>query len=64
MPLSKSYLQGCIDLVRGDSKSAQKNFEAARPAFEKIVADTPHDTTRDPRFQKILAAPEPKTVRK
>ena len=32
-PLPKSYLQGCIDLVRGDATQAKANFEAARPAL-------------------------------
>jgi TolB-like protein/Flp pilus assembly protein TadD len=45
-PVPKSYLQACIDLVRGNNTSAQKNFETARPAFEKIVADSPQDATR------------------
>jgi tetratricopeptide (TPR) repeat protein len=55
VPLPKGYLQGCIDLVRGDSKSAQKNFETARPAFEKIVADTPQDATRRAQLGLVYA---------
>src|SRR6266540_6299590 len=39
-PLPKSYLQGCIDLVRNDTARAQIDFEAARPALEKTVADS------------------------
>src|SRR5204862_805104 len=46
VPLPKSYLLACIDLVRGDNASAQKNFEAARPALEKTVSDAPQDPTR------------------
>src|SRR5918996_1118873 len=34
IPLPKSYLQGCIDIVRGDNAHAQTDFEAARPALE------------------------------
>jgi len=45
-PLPKSYLQACIDLVRGDNASAQKNFEAARPAIEKTVSDSPQAATQ------------------
>src|SRR5438034_596219 len=45
-PLPKSYLQGCIDLVRNDTARAQTDFEAARPALEKTVADSPQDATR------------------
>jgi len=32
VPLPKSYLQGCIDLVRGDTARAQSQFEVALPA--------------------------------
>ena len=46
VPLPKSYLQGCIDLVRNDTARAQTDFEAARPALEKTVADSPQDSTR------------------
>jgi tetratricopeptide (TPR) repeat protein len=55
VPLPKGYLQGCIDLVRGDRTSAQKNFEAARPAFEKIVADSPQDATRRAQLGLVYA---------
>jgi len=55
VPLPKSYLQGCIDLVRGDNTSAQKNFETARPALEKIVADSPQDATRRAQLGLLYA---------
>jgi TolB-like protein/class 3 adenylate cyclase len=45
-PLPKTYLQGCIDLARNDTPRAQTDFEAARPALEKTVADSPQDSTR------------------
>src|SRR6266513_4188870 len=45
-PLPKSYLQGCIDLVRNDLARARTDFEAARPALEKTVAASPQDSTR------------------
>ena len=31
VPLPKSYLQACIDVVRGDTAKAQAEFEAALP---------------------------------
>src|SRR5438270_11792731 len=40
VPLPKSYLQACVFLVRGDTAKAQTDFEAARPAIEKLVADS------------------------
>src|SRR5262249_37390439 len=46
VPLPKSYLQACVDLVRGDTTEAQKEFEAARPAIEKLVAESPQSGTR------------------
>ena len=46
VPLPKSYLQACVDLVRGDAAKARAEFEAARPSIEKIVADSPQDGTR------------------
>jgi TolB-like protein/Tfp pilus assembly protein PilF len=46
VPLPKSYLQGCIDLVRNDTARARIDFEAARPALEKTVADSPQDAVR------------------
>jgi serine/threonine-protein kinase len=54
-PLPKSYLQACIDLVRGDNTSAQKNFEAARPVFEKTVSDSPQDPTRRAQLGLLYA---------
>src|SRR5438128_2641969 len=44
--LPKIYLQACIDLVRGDAGKARAEFEAARPAIEKTVANSPQDGTR------------------
>ena len=54
-PLPKSYLQGCIDLVRNDAARAQTNFEAARPALEKTVADSPQDATRHAQLGLLYA---------
>src|SRR5438874_1888719 len=53
--LPKSYLQACVDLVRGDAAKAQAEFEAARPAIEKIVADSPQDGTRRAQLGLLYA---------
>ncbi|HEU5246849.1 MAG TPA: tetratricopeptide repeat protein [Candidatus Udaeobacter sp.] len=54
-PLPKSYLQACIDLARGDNTSAQKNFEAARPAIEKTVSDSPQAATQRAQLGLLYA---------
>jgi TolB-like protein/Tfp pilus assembly protein PilF len=55
IPLPKTYLQGCIDLLRGDDARAQQNFGAARPALEKIVADSPQDAPRHAQLGLLYA---------
>jgi TolB-like protein/Tfp pilus assembly protein PilF len=55
VPLPKSYLQGCIDLVRKDNARAQVNFEAARPALEKVVAESPQDAPRHAQLGLLYA---------
>src|SRR5437016_4017105 len=54
-PLPKSYLQGCIDLVRNDTARARSDFEAARPALEKTVANSPQDPTRHAQLGLLYA---------
>jgi len=54
-PLPKSYLQGCIDLVRNDSVRAKTDFETARPALEKTVTDSPQDATRHAQLGLLYA---------
>jgi serine/threonine-protein kinase len=54
-PLPKSYLQGCIDLLHNDTARAQIDFEAARPALEKTVADSPQDPTRHAQLGLLYA---------
>src|SRR5207237_596730 len=54
-PLPKSYLQGCIDLVRNDTARARTDFESARPALEKTVADSPQDATRHAQLGLLYA---------
>ena len=53
--LPKSYLQACVFLVRGDSGKAQTKFEAARPAIEKLVKDSPQDGTRRAQLGLLYA---------
>jgi TolB-like protein/Flp pilus assembly protein TadD len=53
--LPKSYLQACVDLVRDDAAKAQAGFEAARPAIEKLVADSPQDGTRRAQLGLLYA---------
>ena len=55
VPLPKSYLQACVDLVRGDAAKAQTEFEAARPAIEKLVKDSPQDGTRRAQLGLLYA---------
>ncbi|PYL88452.1 MAG: hypothetical protein DMF14_16660, partial [Verrucomicrobia bacterium] len=55
VPLPKSYLQACVDLVRGDAGKARAEFEAARPAIEKIVANSPQDGTRRAQLGLLYA---------
>jgi tetratricopeptide (TPR) repeat protein len=53
--LPKSYLQACVDLVRGDAAKAQAEFEAARPAIEKLVADSPQSGLRRAQLGLLYA---------
>jgi TolB-like protein/Tfp pilus assembly protein PilF len=55
VPLPKTYLQACIDLVRGDSAKAQAKFEAARPSIEKTVANSPQDGIRHAQLGLLYA---------
>jgi tetratricopeptide (TPR) repeat protein len=53
--LPKSYLHACVSLVRGDTAKAQTEFEAARPAIEKLVKDSPEDGTRRAQLGLLYA---------
>ena len=55
VPLPKSYLQACVDLVRGDAGKARAEFEAARPAIEKTVANSPQDGVRHAQLGLLYA---------
>jgi TolB-like protein len=55
VPLPKSYLQACVDLVRGDAAKAQAGFEAARPILEATVAKSPQDAIRHAQLGLLYA---------
>ncbi len=55
VPLPKSYLQGCIDLVRNDNARAHVDFEAARAPLEKTVAEAPQDAARHAELGLLYA---------
>jgi TolB-like protein/Flp pilus assembly protein TadD len=55
VPLPKSYLQACVDLVRGNATKAHAEFEAARPAIEKTVANSPQDGIRRAQLGLLYA---------
>lgn len=55
VPLPKSYLEACSLLVRGDTAKAQAAFEAARPAIEKLVAESPQSGTRRAQLGLLYA---------
>jgi len=55
VPLPKSYLQACVDLVRGNTAKAQAEFEVARPAIEKLVAESPRNGTRRAQLGLLYA---------
>jgi tetratricopeptide (TPR) repeat protein len=46
VPLPKSYLAGCVALVRKDAARAQQEFEIARPILEQLVMKSPQDGVR------------------
>jgi TolB-like protein/Flp pilus assembly protein TadD len=46
VPLPKSYLAGCVAVVRNDAARAQQEFETARPALEDLVNKSPQDGIR------------------
>ncbi len=55
VPLPKSYLQACVDLVRGDPAKAWAEFETARPFIEKIAVNSPQDGTRRAQLGLLYA---------
>jgi TolB-like protein len=55
VPLPKGYLQACVSLVHGDAAKAQAEFEAVRPAIEKLVVDGPQSGTRRAQLGLLYA---------
>src|SRR5437764_1542425 len=55
VPLPKSYLQGCVDLVRGDTAKAQTEFEVALPLVEQLVSESPQNGTRRAQLGLLYA---------
>jgi TolB-like protein/Flp pilus assembly protein TadD len=55
VPLPKTYLQACVDLLRGDTAKAQAEFEVARPAIEKLVTESPQNGTRRAQLGLLYA---------
>lgn len=43
---AKSFLQGCVELARGDAEKANRLFEQARPSFERDVEQSPESAER------------------
>jgi TolB-like protein/Flp pilus assembly protein TadD len=54
-PLPKSYLQGCVDLARGESARALVRFEEARPIFEGYVREAPQNAVRHAQLGVLYA---------
>jgi TolB-like protein/Flp pilus assembly protein TadD len=46
VPLPKSYLQGCIHLMRNDPTRAQTEFQSASRSLEETVTKSPQDAIR------------------
>ena len=54
-PVPKSYMEGCIALAQGDKTTAQKFFEAARPAMEAESIAHPENALRHARLGLLFA---------
>ena len=55
IPMPKSYLAGCVALVRGDDARAQQEFETARPILEQVVMASPQDGIRHAQLGFLYA---------
>jgi TolB-like protein/Tfp pilus assembly protein PilF len=55
IPLPKSYLAGCVALVRKDAAAAQQEFETARPILEQVVMTSPQDGIRHAQLGFLYA---------
>ncbi len=55
VPLPKSYLAGCVAVVRKDPVRAQQEFETARPILEQVVMKSPQDGIRHAQLGFLYA---------
>src|SRR5438094_5931557 len=55
IPLPKSYLAGCVALMRNDAGRAQHELETARPILEQIVMKSPQDGIRHAQLGFLYA---------
>src|SRR5947199_2568433 len=55
IPLPKTYLSGCVALMRNDAGRAQHEFETARPILEQIVMKSPQDGIRHAQLGFLYA---------
>jgi TolB-like protein/Flp pilus assembly protein TadD len=55
-PAPKSFLEGMIDSLQGDTAKAQAEFEDARATSEKLLREAPEDAARHAQHGLILAA--------
>jgi TolB-like protein/Tfp pilus assembly protein PilF len=55
IPLPKSYLAGCVALMRNDAARAQQEFETGRPILEQIVTTSPQDGIRHAQLGFLYA---------
>jgi len=53
--LPKSYLAGCVALVRNDAARALREFETARPTLEQVVMKSPQDGVRHAQLGFLYA---------
>src|SRR5438874_1592763 len=55
VPLPRSYLAGCIAVMRNDAGRAQHEFETARPILEQVVMKSPQDGIRHAQLGFLYA---------
>jgi serine/threonine-protein kinase len=55
VPLPKSYLAGCVALMRNDAARAQQEFETARPILEQVVTKSPQEGVRHGQLGLLYA---------
>jgi len=55
VPLPKSYLQACIDVVRGDTAKGRRSSKPALPFVEKLVTQSPQTEPRRAQLGLLYA---------